>query len=487
MTDASDMDTLPDGWVWVKLGDVGEIVTGNTPKKSEPENYGNYLPLVKPSELTGSTIINIGNEYLSEIGASKARILPPESVMVVCIGSLGKAGITGQSMATNQQINAIIPYQEISSRFLYYYVLTSTFQESLQESASATTVAIINKGNFSKLKIPLAPYAEQVRIVAKIEQLFTVLDAGVEALERLQANLKRYKASVLKAACEGTLVPQDPDDEPADQLLARILGERRAQWEAEQLAKYDAKGKTPPKGWQSKYTEPTPPDTSDLPELPDGWVWASIGEVFEVFVGATPSRKVDNYWNGEINWVSSGEVAFCRIYDTKEKITELGLANASTSVHPPGTVMLGMIGEGKTRGQAAILEIPAAHNQNSAAIRVSESGLPPEYLYYYLMSTYEQTRRGSSGNNQPALNKSRVQAMVLPLAPKNEQLRIVDELEKTVSIIDELETILSANLKRAERLRQAILKEAFAGRLVPQDASDEPASVLLSRLRGEGE
>ncbi|MGZ3382969.1 MAG: restriction endonuclease subunit S, partial [Isosphaeraceae bacterium] len=118
---------------------------------------------------------------------------------------------------------------------------------------------------------------------------------------------------------------------------------------------------------------PQPLDASSLPSLPDAWVWATIGQLFDVFVGATPSRGNPGFWNGDIPWVSSGEVAFGRIRDTREKITNEGLGNPQTRLHPAGTVMLAMIGEGKTRGQAAILDIPAAHNQNCASIRVSDT------------------------------------------------------------------------------------------------------------------
>jgi type I restriction enzyme S subunit len=181
--------------------------------------------------------------------------------------------------------------------------------------------------------------------------------------------------------------------------------------------------------------------------------------------------------------VKSGEVAFCRIEETEETITQSGLANSSTDVHPTGTVLLGMIGEGKTRGQAAILDVPAAHNQNCAALRVSESEIPPEYVYYFLESRYERTRTLGSGNNQPALSKSRVEAMQIPVPPLAEQVRIVAEIDRRCSVIDELEASIEANLTRAERLRQAILKRAFEGRLVEQDPDDEPASALLARIQ----
>ena len=99
--------------------------------------------------------------------------------------------------------------------------------------------------------------------------------------------------------------------------------------------------------WKAKYQEPEPPDTDALMQLPEGWAWSQLGQAFSVYVGATPSRKKPEYWDGAISWVSSGEVAFCRIKSTKERITQLGLDNTSTHVHPPGTVMLGMIGEGR--------------------------------------------------------------------------------------------------------------------------------------------
>ena len=226
----------------------------------------------------------------------------------------------------------------------------------------------------------LPPLPEQRRIVAEIEKQFTRLDASVDGLKRAQANLKRYRASVLKAACEGKLVPTEAelartegrDYEPADQLLKRILAERRAQWGSQ-------------KNHRGKYKEPVLPDTTDLPDLPRGWVWSTLGAPFEIHVGATPRRSRPDFWSGDIAWVSSGEVSFNRIKETRERITETGLENSSVDVHPTGTVLLGMIGEGKTRGQVSILDIPAGHSQNSAAIRpVSQSGLPPEYVFYYL-------------------------------------------------------------------------------------------------------
>ena len=230
-----------------------------------------------------------------------------------------------------------------------------------------------------------------------------------------------------------------------------------------------------------------------MPELPEGWIWSNFGQAFNIYVGATPSRKRPDYWGGQIPWVSSGEVAFCKIFQTKETITGLGLTNSSTEVHPQGTVLLGMIGEGKTRGQAAILEIAACNNQNSAAICVSEIGLPPEYIFYFLESEYEHTRTMGSGNNQQALNKSRVQSMFFPLPPLAEQCRIVGEVERRLSICDKMEVTIAESLQKAESLRQSILKKAFEGKLLNEkeleearNAPDwEPADKLLERIKAQ--
>jgi type I restriction enzyme S subunit len=305
------------------------------------------------------------------------------------------------------------------------------------------------------------------------------LDNAMEMLGRVQRNLKRYRASVLKAAVEGRLVPTEAalaraegrDYEPASKLLERLVTERGKRWVQS--------GRTGSSG------EAASPSASDLAELPVGWCWTTIGEAFDVVVGATPSRAEPKYWGGEIPWVSSGEVAFCRIRATRETITQAGLAGSSTKLNPPGTVLMGMIGEGRTRGQAAILDVAACNNQNAAAIRVSEAGLSPEFTYYYLAATYERNRGRGSGNNQPALNKARVQAIPLPMPPAAEQKRIAEALEGYLADMERTDRGLSAELRRLARLRQSILKWAFEGKLVDQDLNDEPASVLLESIRAE--
>ena len=360
----------------------------------------------------------------------------------------------------------------LESRFLRYYIESPVGSKRLLGEMTGTAIRRIILIKIKDTEIPVAPIAEQRRIVAEIEKQFTRLEAGVAALRRVQANLKRYRAAVLKAACEGKLVPTEAElckvaaasrrssgnkqsrdgsatFETGAQLLARILTERRMNWTG-----------------RGKYKEPAVPDIAKLQPLPEGWTWATIGACFPVCVGATPSRKEPSYWGGDIPWVSSGEVRFKPIVDTRETITRKGLENSSTQLNPEGTVLLGMIGEGKTRGQTAILKLAACNNQNSAAIWASQTPVPPEFVYFWLWSQYDNTRRTSSGNNQPALNKARVEAMPIPLPPLAEQTRIVAEVERRLSVVEELESVVSADLQRASRLRQSMLQKAFTGELV---------------------
>jgi type I restriction enzyme S subunit len=354
------------------------------------------------------------------------------------------------------------PCVDVYPDYLRYYLMQSAFREYLMQNVSGVGGSLmrVRPAAVDSYPFPLPPLPDQRAIVAAIETQFTQLDAAVAALKRVRANLRRYRAAVLQAACAGRLVPTEAElaraagrgYEPAAALLARMLAERRAQWQAEHPGK--------------QYKEPAGPDTSALPELPEGWCWATVGQLFSVQVGSTPSRQNAQFWNGDIPWVSSGEVAFKRINDTKETISHEGWVNSSVKVNPPGTVLLAMIGEGKTRGQAAILNISAANNQNVAAICVSQTYIAPEWVYYWFMASYETTRRAGSGGMQYALNSERVRSIAIPLAPINEMHRIVADLELRLSNIDFVENnTICLSMSRAARLRQSILQRAFRGEL----------------------
>lgn len=473
------------------MGEVACVVGGGTPSTSDASNFDGPIPWITPADMSrhkGKTIA-VGARSISEKGlnASGARVLPKGAVLFSSRAPIGYTAIASCALATNQGFKSFVPEHDLSAEYIYYWL--SSAKEHAEALASGTTFLEISGAKAALIPFPVAPAAEQTRIVAKLEELLSDLDAGVAELKAAQKKLAQYRQSLLKAAVEGALTADwrthHAPTESGTQLLERILTERRARWQARQLTKFEAQGKTPPKDWQAKYPEPVAPDTTGLPELPQGWVWTSLGQCFHVAVGATPSRKEPSYWGGDVPWVSSGEVRFTRIKSTKEMITEAGLNNSSTQINPVGSVLLGMIGEGKTRGQVAILDVEAANNQNCAAIWVSETEIASEYVYCWLWSQYEETRRGSSGNNQPALNKSIVERIVFPLPPLDEIEAITLSVNTALDNVLAQERSIEISLKQSTAQRKNILQAAFSGQLVPQDPADEPASVLLERIRTE--
>ena len=168
---------LPKGWEWTTLGEIGEIITGNTPSKDNKEYYGGNIPFFKPTDLEQGIDTKFSNDKLSQLGFESSRKLPANTVLVTCIGAtIGKTGLISVEGSCNQQINAIVPTKSIIPYFLYYACVSKYMQNEIKSNASATTLPILNKGNFSKIAFPLPPLSEQHRIVAKIEELFAQLD-----------------------------------------------------------------------------------------------------------------------------------------------------------------------------------------------------------------------------------------------------------------------------------------------------------------------
>ena len=333
-------------------------------------------------------------------------------------------------------IKVIKPKEGVLPKYLYYGMQYLVFKLS-------------NRGYgrhyqyIEKMSLNVPSISQQERIVSQIEESLSQLDSAVETLKKTKQQLEIYRQAVLKEAFQGgytTAWRNENTDTKSTINDYQSIEIRTAPFK-------DISG-----------------DENEINlDLPKEWLYLRIGEVFDVEVGSTPSRQNNKYWNGNINWVSSGEVRFNHINSTNECITEDGLKNSSTNLQPIGTVMLAMIGEGKTRGQAAILDIPAAHNQNTAAILVSRTPCDPKYIYYFLQLNYNHTRRVGSGNNQKALNKERVKALHFPFATFEEQRIIVDEIECRLSLCEETMKTVDQSLQQSEALRQSILKQAFEG------------------------
>ena len=214
---------IPENWVWTILGNIGEIITGTTPPKDNKEYYGGNIPFYKPTDLDGGIMTNYALDTLTDVGYEQCRKLPSESVLVTCIGAtIGKVGVIRVAGACNQQINAIIPSTIVDYRYLYYALTSDFLQREILEHSSSTTLPIINKGKFSELPFPLPSLGEQNRIVIEVEKWLDFI-ADIEAeKDELELHIKKTTSKILDLAISGKLVPQDPNDESAIELLKRI-------------------------------------------------------------------------------------------------------------------------------------------------------------------------------------------------------------------------------------------------------------------------
>jgi type I restriction enzyme S subunit len=461
------MSLLPESWILTKLGEISMDPQYGWTTSAVSEGR---LHLLRTTDITTGEIDWNTVPYCKEEPSDVEKYLLKDGDIVI-----SRAGSVGYSHLIKNPKSAIfasylIRFKPlIEERYLAYFLKSPFYWQSISEKSTGIAIPNVNASKLKQILIPLAPFPEQGRIADKIEELFTRLDAGIEGLWKVKAQLRRYRQAVLKYAFEGKLTEEwrktyKDQLEPATKLLEQIKQERK---------------KDP------KYKEPPPIDDSDLPKISENWIWTTIGSLFDVGSGGTPSRRKPEYWNGNIPWVSSGEVAFCEIRSTNEYITKEGLENSSAKLYPPGTVLMALYGEGKTRGQAAILRMTATTNQAVACILCANSLMPPEYVYWWLYYRYYETRRIREGANQPNMYLHHVRKMTIPVAPLLEQKEIILKIEESLSVVDEIDGTVDTSLLQAERLRQCILKTAFEGKLVPQDPSDEPAEKLLERIKAE--
>jgi type I restriction enzyme S subunit len=388
------------------------------------------------------------------------------------------------------EFHVLHPMGEIIPEWIHFFLL----QSYVTNGAAATFAGAVGQQRvprtyLTSLEIPLAPLAEQRRIVSEIERQFTRLDAGVKALERTKANLKRYRASVLKAACEGRLVPQDPNDETADKLMVRILKERRHKWEDKQIAKMNASGSVLNETqWKDKYKEPEELDTSHLTKLPIGWVWATVEQIGIVQLGhqRSPKNRAGRY---AAKYVRAANITWKGLDLSDMLEMDFKPNERNTYRLLPGDILLSEAsGSANEVGKPAIWigELEDCYFQNTV-IRIQSCGPTSEFLYLLFLhyATNGSFAKVAQGIQIRHLGAERLSSVPVPIPPLGEQKRISSELMRRLSFLDELSLYLQTSLSRASNLRQSILKAGFSGKLAAQNQSDEPASALLERIRNE--
>jgi type I restriction enzyme S subunit len=505
-------EELPEFWCEVTFDDIAKWGSGGTPKSGVKEYYNGDIPWLIIGDLNDGYVSN-SEKKITQLGlsSSSAHIVEPNSVLVAMYGSIGKLGINKIPVATNQAIafTAFLP-SGLLNTYLFYYLLC--MRPSLHSVGKGGTQKNISQTVLKVVPFPLSPLNEQRRIVAKIEELFSEVDAGVASLKTARAQLGVYRQSLLKQAFEGKLTEQwraqNPDQlEPAEQLLARIRRERETcyqqllfDWNAI-VHEWEAGGKEGKKPTKPRKFGPPLVIADDelikLPEIPENWNWMMLESISASLPRSIQSGPfgsslkhseftengilvigIDNVQKGYFSRGSQNRIS-------KGKYAELSKYTA----RPKDLLITIMATIGRCCRVPDLIE-PAIITKHVYRISPNLALVDPDYLVRVICgcpTILKLFQSEQQGQTRPGLNGTIIKEFPVPLPKLPEQQEIVRILEAQFTAIEQNEAEIDAALQRGEALRQSILKKAFAGKLVPQDPHDEPASVLLERIRAERE
>jgi len=417
-----------------------------------------------------------------------------ETILITCRGATcgvlnvceAKSYVNGNAMALDNLDQNYV---------LLDYLFSALLDCGTKDAISGTAQPQITKAGLEVVSVPIAPLNEQKRIVAKIEALKVRSKAAREALADVPKQVEQFKQSVLAAAFRGDLTKawreQNPDVEPAEQLLERIRIERRAKWEADQLAAFKAKGKTPPKNWQSKYKEPAPVEITDLPELPDGWCWASVDTLL-AGIDAGKSFTCDERppIGDEKGIVKISAVTWGEFNQSESKtVTNESRLNDKHQIQLDDFLM-SRANTIELVGAPVIVEkLDLNLFLSDKVLRLRFIAKIDQWLLHFLRTKLgrKQIESKSTGNQLSMRNigQNSIREIAVPLATLNEQQQITQRIESLFSYAGSILEQAKVSLKELDRLDQSILAKAFRGELVSQDPNDEPASVLLERIKAE--
>jgi type I restriction enzyme, S subunit len=456
------MNELPSGWALATTDALFTFVTSGS------RGWARYY-----SE-EGAPFIRVGNLRRASItpdltdlqrvtppaGAEGTRTqVLPDDILISITADLGRVALmTDVKEATyiNQHVALARPVKEINARYVAWYLSSDMAQQQWGKHQRGVTKLGLGLDDIRSVEIPIAPLAEQERIVAAVEEQFTRLDAGVAALEQVKQKLKRMRDAIRFAATLGRLVPQDPDDEPAANLIARVN----------------------PTG-RFRGSKPLP---SNLGSLPSGWSWALMGSLAQrVTVGHVGPMK-DEYIDAGIPFLRSQNVR-------EDRFDPSGLRFISPSFHDslsksrlkPGDLVI--VRSGNVGTACVIPDSLGEANCADLVIVQKPVALDPNYAALYMNSlARSRVRAGRVGVALTHFNTQSVAELPVPVPPMGEQRRIVAKAQRLISVVDSLEADLIEGMRKASALRSSVLASAFSGRLVDQNPTEEPASVLLERI-----
>ena len=492
------MRVVPPGWTLTTIAECtsAPAVYGILqPGPDIPEG----IPYVRPTEIRGHSIdIASLRRTTPEIAANyKRSALLPGDVLLSIVGTIGKTAVVPPELAganiTQSSVRIRVPESVALPRYLAYHLQSPQLVAQFNAARLGTAVPRLNISHVRDLSLRLAPHGEQHRIVATIESHFSRLDAATATLERVQRNLERYRASVLKAAVEGRLVPTEAElarkegrsYEPASALLKRILAERRRRWEEAELAKLKAKGKTPTDDrWKARYEEPAAPDVEGLPELPEGWCWASASALFWDAGYGTSSKCTHDAAGPAVLRIPNVQAQALELADLKFAVDQRALA-ADGTVAPGDFLFIRTNGSVSLIGRGAVVVEPTSRECYFASylirlrlVRVDQLWNWFAFAWHTSVVRDQLVRDAASSAGQHNVSLSAASKYAIPVPPSHEQARILAETDRLTTTQAQAVAAARQGCNRIRRLRQSILKWAFEGRLV--DAGAAPDQPLAS-------
>lgn len=501
---------MTEDWIEAPLGKIFDVVTGNTPSKKDVDNYGGNIPFIKPPDIENKSIGNSA-EFLTEKGKSKGRILPPNSILITCIGNLGRVGYNTKEVAFNQQINALKPNAQVEHKFTFYQAQSSWFRGKLEEKSTSTTVALVNKSNFSTIPFKIAPLPIQQAIVAKIEELFSSLDTGIADLKKAQEQLKIYRQAVLKKAFKGELTKEWRERQtnlPSAKEVLEQIEEGRKKYFHQQLEEW----KEEIRNWEEnekkskKPTKPRPLTVPDPPNaahnerkwnIPKNWIWTQVGSVCFVtkLAGFEYTDYVEYDENGDLPVIKAENAGLNGFKVTDfSKVKSESVKMLTRSQLFGGELLIVFVGAGT--GQVAMVPLNQRYflGPNIGMAR-PYFDLNSKYLELFLQSAFGKSLLMSAVKAvaQPSLSMGTIRQAPIAFPSIKEQHEIVKEIETHISVCDKVEADIQTSLDSSQSLRQSILKKAFEGKLLSEEEIEkckqeqdyEPADVLLQKIKAE--
>jgi type I restriction enzyme S subunit len=433
------LSDLPHGWCTVAIRQIGEVRLGR--QRSPDRATGPHMrPYMRAANVTWQGI-NLDDVKEMDFSPREFEIfaLRPGDVLVgEASGSrleVGKSAIwRGQvpGACFQNTLIRIRPSAAIDPRYLQQHLSYDARRGALADISKGIGIHHLGAAGLAEWKISLAPITEQQRIADKLDALLARVNACRARLDRVPGILKRFRQSVLAAATSGELTRE---------------------WrEAQGIARH--------------------------------WTTTTLGDIATVGTGATPSRANKAFYSDTgTPWITSASTGQPYVTAANEYVTDAAIAAHRLRVYPAGTLLVAMYGEGKTRGQVTELQIDATINQACAAIRADTSQVTTAFLKLALEANYLTMRDLAEGGNQPNLNISKIRGLVFSLPSLVEQREVASRVESLVGMLDSVSKRVHAASRTIAQTTPAILARAFRGELVPQDPNDEPASVMLARIR----